>query len=210
MHTLKWAVAVLLCATGLAFNLLSFDSFIFFGLPLIAGVVVAIVNTKRFAGRRTVDQGTDILRIYMGGHLLWSCMRYWMSDLQPVMDHPLGGPFIDSLVLIGAFPGIKTLEGICGVLLLANRFVPLALVLAMPTSVTIFYLNTFVTARLSGILTGPPELGVNLLLLLAYFKSYRPMLAMTARIHPPFAGAEARDPVQNQSEKGAGSAVSAP
>ena len=33
-----------------------------------------------------------------------------------------------SLVAIGAFPMIKTLEGICGLLLLSNRFVPLALV----------------------------------------------------------------------------------
>jgi hypothetical protein len=107
--------------------------------------------------------------------------------MQPAIDHPIGGPFVASLVAMQAFPGIKTLEGICGVLLLANRFVPLALVLATPTSVTIFYLNTFVTARLSGILTGPPELGVNLLLMLAYFQHYRPMLAPRARVAPPFA-----------------------
>ena len=105
--------------------------------------------------------------------------------MQPVIHHPLGGPFVASLVAIGAFPMIKTLEGICGLLLLGNRFVPLALVLAVPTSMTILYLNTFVTARLSGILTGPPELGVNLALLLLYFQHFRPMLAAKAGVAPP-------------------------
>ena len=41
---------------------------------------------------------------------------------------------VASLVASGAFPMIKTLEGICGLLLLGNRFVPLALVLAVPLS----------------------------------------------------------------------------
>ncbi len=181
----KIVIAALLCLAGLAFYLLSFDSFLFFGLPLIAGVAVAVWNTRTKPDWRTLDQAVDILRVYMGGHLLWSCIRYWMSDMQPAIDHPLGGPFVASLVAIGAFPMIKTLEGICGLLLLGNRFVPLALVLAVPTSVTIFYLNTFVTARLSGVLTGPPELGVNLLLMLAYWHCYRPMLAAKTRALPP-------------------------
>ena len=183
--SIKIVFGILICAAGAAFNLLSFDSFLFFGLPLIAGVVVAAWNTRLKPDWGTIDQITDVLRIYMGGHLLWSCIRYWSTDMQPVIHHPLGGPFVASLVAIGAFPFIKTLEGICGLLLLTNRFVPLALVLAVPTSMTIFYLNTFVTARLSGILTGPPEVGVNLLLLLAYFQYYRPFLAVHSRAAPP-------------------------
>jgi hypothetical protein len=181
----KAAVAVLICVAGLAFNLLSFDSFLFFGLPLITGVAAAVVGTVRSSKFGTIDQVVAILRVYMGGHLLWSCLRYWSTNSQPVIHHPLGGPFVASLVAIGAFPMIKTLEGICGVLLLSNRFVPLALVLAVPTSLTIFYLNTFVTARLSGILTGPPELGVNVALLLAYFQHYRTMLVEKASVAPP-------------------------
>jgi hypothetical protein len=188
----KIALAILLCLAGVAFLLLRFDSFLFFGLPLIAGVAVAVWITMREPRVGTIEQATAILRIYMGGHLLWSCIRYWSTDMQPVIHHPLGGPFVASLVAIGAFPLIKTLEGICGALLLANRFVPLALVLAVPTSVTIFYLNTFVTARPSGLMTGPPELAVNLLLLLAYFGHFRPMLAAKVRVAPPFARETAR------------------
>ncbi|WP_052507918.1 hypothetical protein [Sphingomonas hengshuiensis] len=182
--TVKTVIGGAIIAAGLTFNLLSFDSFLFFGLPMIAGVAAAFWNTRRHPGYSTAEQTADLLRVYMGGHLLWSCLRYWMSDLQPAINHPVGGPFVESLVAMHAFPAIKTIEGFVGVLLLVNRFVPLALVVEIPTAVTIFYLNTFVTARLSGILTGPPELGVNVALMLLYFEHYRPMLAGQARVAP--------------------------
>ncbi|MCW3836981.1 hypothetical protein ACFQ1E_13525 [Sphingomonas canadensis] len=185
---IKLVLAAIVCAGGAAFLLLSFDSFLFFGLPMIAGVAVAFWNSARRADWRTVDQVTDVLRIYFGGHLLWSCIRYWSTDMQPVIHHPLGGPFVASLVAIGAFPFIKTLEGVVGIALLGNRFVPLALVLEVPTSMTIFYLNTFVTARPSGLATGPTELGVNVVLLLLYFGYYRPFLVASARAAPPLNG----------------------
>ena len=177
--------AALVCLAGLSFNLLSFDSFIFFGLPMIAGVVVAIVNTIRDPERTAADQITDVMRIYFGGHLLWSSLRYWATDIELTIHHPVAGPFMDSLIAMHIYPAVKTLEGIVGAMLLANRFVPLALVLEVPTSVTIFYMNTFVTARLSGVLTGPPELGINCALMLAYFQYYRPMLMAKAHAAPP-------------------------
>jgi hypothetical protein len=184
----KIALAVLVCAAGAAFWLLSFDSFLFFGLPMIAGVTYAWWNGARRRDWTTADQVTDVLRVYFGGHLLWSSIRYWTTDIQPVIHHPLGGPFVASLVAIGAFPFIKTLEGIVGTALLSNRFVPLALVLEVPTSATIFYLNTFVTARFIGITTGPAELGINCALLLAYYGYYRPFLVARTRASPPFSG----------------------
>jgi hypothetical protein len=177
--------AVLLCLAGLAFNLLSFDSFIFFGLPLIGGVVVATINAWRDPQRTLADHITDVLRIYFGGHLLWSSLRYWGTDIELTIHHPIAGPFMDAITAMHIYPAVKALEGIVGAMLLVNRFVPLALVLEVPASVTIFYMNTFVTARLSGVLTGPPELGVNCLLMLAYFQYYKPMLSAKARAAPP-------------------------
>ncbi|MBU0554549.1 MAG: hypothetical protein KKD64_05875 [Alphaproteobacteria bacterium] len=184
----KIMAAVLICIAGVSFNLLSFDSFLFFGLPMVAGVAVAVVNTRNNPDWRTIDQATDVMRIYFGGHLLWSCIRFWFTEMQPsgAPQHPIAGPFLESLFATGIFPAVKVVEGIVGVLLLSNRFVPLALVLEVPTSVTIFYLNTFVTARLSGLLTGPTELGVNVLLMLAYFHHYRPMLRGKVRAAPPW------------------------
>ena len=104
---IKAVAAALLIAAGFAFNLLSFDSFLFFGLPLVAGVVVAVFRTIRERRFTTAEQLATCLRIYMGGHLLWSCIRYWSTDMQPVIHHPLGGPFVASLVAIGALTVIS-------------------------------------------------------------------------------------------------------
>lgn len=180
----KFIAAALICVAGVAFLRLSFDSFLFFGLPMIAGVAVAVVNSRLDPNRTTAEQVGDVIRIYFGGHLLWSSIRYWTTDMQPVIHHPIGGPFVASLVAIGAFPFIKSLEGLVGLALLSNRFVPLALVLEVPTSMTVFYLNTFVTGRFIGITTGPAELGANVALMFLYFGYYRPFLTAKSKVRP--------------------------
>jgi hypothetical protein len=86
---------------------------------------------------------------------------------------------------MGLYPGIKALEGIVGIVLLTNRFVPLVLVLEVPISFNIFYLNVFITGAPRQLLTGPLELGVNCALLLAYFRYYEPFLRPRAYAAPP-------------------------
>jgi len=83
------------------------------------------------------------------------------------------------------FPGIKTLEGLIGIMLVTNRFVPLALVLEVPTSITIFYINFVVVGEPRQLLTGPLEIGANAALLLAYYRYYRPFLVARAYAAPP-------------------------
>ena len=60
------------------------------------------------------------------------------------------------------------MECLFGIMLLTNRFVLLALVLEMPSTVNIFWLNTFVVATPRQLFTGPQELFLNGVLLLAY------------------------------------------
>jgi hypothetical protein len=120
-------ISVIILATA------DFETYIFFGLPLVAGVVGALILRARDPQRSSADHITDIFRIYFGLHLVWTSVRFWMTDLQPVIEHPVAGPFLGSLTAMGIFPGIKTLEGIVGVMLLANRYVPLMLVLEVPT-----------------------------------------------------------------------------
>ena len=144
--------------------------------------------------RTTSDHVTDALRIYYGLHLIWSASRFWFAGGQPAIPHPIGGPFIESLIAMGLFPGIKAMEGVIGIMLVLNRYVPLALVLEVPTSFTIFYLNVFITGAPRQLLTGPLELGVNCALLLAYFRYYQPFLAARAYAAPPrFLGPSAID-----------------
>ncbi len=184
-------------ASVVALYLLAFaklDTFIFFGLPILAGVASALVLRRLDPKRTTADHVTDALRVYYGLHLIWSSSRYWFAGGQPAIPHPIGGPFIESLVAMGLFPGIKALEGLIGLMLVANRFVPLMLVMEVPTSFTIFYLNVFITGAPRQLLTGPLELGINCALLLAYFRYYQPFLVACAYAAPPrFLGRSALD-----------------
>jgi hypothetical protein len=163
----------------------SFGTFIFFGLPILAGVASALILRRLDPKRTTADHITDALRVYWGLHLIWSAARYWFTDGQPAVPHPVGGPFIDSLVAMGLFLGIKTLEGFIGIMLVLNRYVPLVLVLEVPTSFTIFYLNFFIVGEPRQLLTGPLELAANGALLLCYFRYYQPFLTARAYAAPP-------------------------
>lgn len=175
-------------ASAIALYLLAFahfDTFIFFGLPCLIGVAAALVLRRLDPKRTTADHITDALRVYYGLHLIWSSSRYWFAGGQPAIPHPIGGPFIESLIAMGLFPGIKAMEGVIGLFLVANRFVPLALILEVPTSFSIFYLNVFITGAPRQLLTGPLELGVNCALLLLYFRYYQPFLRARAYAAPP-------------------------
>ncbi|MBC2778925.1 hypothetical protein [Parasphingopyxis marina] len=132
------------------------------------------------------------LRLWFGVHLFYSGVRYFVEfQAQPQVPHPIGGPFIDSLYAMGLFPIIKVLEIVVGAGLLANRLVPMLLVLEMPVSAMIFYLNTLIVGTPRQLVSGPLELGVNIALLLCYFGYFRPMLVARAQPAPAWRRGEA-------------------
>ncbi|HEX7710709.1 MAG TPA: hypothetical protein VF418_07195 [Sphingomonadaceae bacterium] len=187
--------AAIFCAVAVYILVFAkFDTFMFFGFPIVAGVAGALVLRGLDPQRTNADHVTDALRIYFGLHLVWSSSRYWLEGTQPPIPDPIGGPFIASLTAMGLYPGIKAMEGIVGLILLTNRFIPLVLVLEVPISFNIFYLNVFITGAPRQLLTGPFELGVNCVLLLAYFRYYAPFLRPRAYAAPPrFLGSSAID-----------------
>ena len=75
---------------------------------------------------------------------------------------------------------VKYLEILTGAMLLFNRFPLLALILEFPATVNIFWLNTFIVATPRQLFTGPQELFLNGILLLAYsgwmFAAIKPKL----------------------------------
>lgn len=106
--------------------------------------------------------------------------------LQFLPAPPMSGPpaaFAGALVATGyMFPLIKGTEVVGGLLLLGNRFVPLALALLAPVVVNIVLFHTFLT---------PPNpiafgvLALEVFLAWAYRSAYRTMLA--ARVSPDVA-----------------------
>ena len=77
------------------------------------------------------------------------------------------------------FPLICSTQLLCGVLLLLNLFVPLALVLLMPVLVNIIAFHVFLQP--AGIVPGAVFMLLELYLAWVYRKAYLPMLAICAK-----------------------------
>lgn len=107
------------------------------------------------------------LRLFFGAHLLFSGGRYILTGYVPEIPG-IGGEWVAANAAIGVYQAVKYMECLFGIMLLTNRFVLLALVLEMPSTVNIFWLNTFVVATPRQLFTGPQELFLNGVLLLAY------------------------------------------
>jgi len=146
------------------------------------------------------------LRIAFGVHSLVSGLNYFVQIVPPAAIHlSPAAPFVAALDSIGLFAGIKVVEVVVGICLLFNIYVPLALVLEMPTTLSIFYLNTFVDAMPRQLYTGPKELFFNLILIAAYSAYFLPLLTARAEYTPIWRGARnaaGRNPVSGAGQPG--------
>lgn len=107
------------------------------------------------------------LRLYFGAHLLFSGIRYAVTGYVPEIPG-VGGEWVQANANIYLYQAIKYLEIVTGAMILTNRFTLLGLILEFPATVNIFWLNTFIVATPRQLFTGPQELFLNGVLLLAY------------------------------------------
>ncbi|NLA50685.1 MAG: hypothetical protein GX860_00910 [Alcaligenaceae bacterium] len=119
------------------------------------------------------------IRLYFGAHLLFSGVRYALTGYVPMIPG-IGGEWVQANADIYLYQFVKYLEILTGAMLLFNRLPLLALILEFPASVNIFWLNTFIVATPRQLFTGPQELFLNGILLLAYsgwmFAAVKPKL----------------------------------
>jgi hypothetical protein len=106
-----------------------------------------------------------------------------MSDFVDFLPPPdIVGALIDNGIL---FHLAKAVEVVTGLALLFNRFVPLALVVGMSVTVTVFVVDVFKPEfRLRAFLMGTGTMAMSVTLLIAYLDHYRPMLAYKANPNP--------------------------
>ncbi|SPK76515.1 conserved membrane protein of unknown function (plasmid) [Cupriavidus taiwanensis] len=121
------------------------------------------------------------LRIYFGAHLFYSGARFILTSYVPEIPG-IGGAYVAAASDIYIFQIIKYMECVLGLMLLTNRGVLLALMLEMPATVNIFWLNTFIVATPRQLFTGPQELFMNGALLLAYGGYY--VSVLQAKVEP--------------------------
>ncbi len=105
---------------------------------------------------------------------------------QPMGSQPLSHELIVALIDSHLFDLVKLVELLAGICVLTGFFTPLALLACMPVSFCVFFWD----APLEGwgsraAQFGYSVLGCNLLLCLAFVRSYRTMFALRARPRVP-------------------------
>lgn len=136
-------------------------------------------------------QFVTFFRILFGLHLLYSAGAYVFFGWVPSAFHNPASPvghFMVELDKINLYAVVKYIELFMGILVIGNRFVPLAAVMEFPITVMIAYLNLFVEGPLDHrhYYTGIQELAINGIVLLGYGAYFRTMLA--ARAIPKWLG----------------------
>lgn len=118
-----------------------------------------------------------IARTLLGLLFVFASATYFLNLVPPQPELPgAAGAFNNGLVAAGYFmPLLKGTELICGLLLLANRFVPLALVVLAPIVVNIVAVHAFLMPEglVMAIIVAAFELG----LAWAHRKSFAPLFA---------------------------------
>lgn len=134
---------------------------------------------------------TDIARILMGVVYLVNGLNWWVKLITPYPSQSDFVHFLPPPDVVGAmiengvlFHLVKLTELAAGLCLLSNRFVPLALVMALPVTVPVFVVDVFFIAHARGQVMGWGSLILNGYLLLAYLGHYHGVLAARGAATP--------------------------
>jgi hypothetical protein len=129
---------------------------------------------------------TRTARLLLGFVYLLNGLNWWWKVLPypSISDPPLSQtpPFVQSMIDTSfMFGGTKVVEVAVGLALLANRWVPLALVVVFPLTVGIWSVDLFlISTSLRAQLMGWSVLLLNAFLLVAYLRYFTPMLVARA------------------------------
>ena len=128
-------------------------------------------------GNRTFMVVVYAAQFFFGGWFFYNGLNFFVEFFpQPPGSSALAYQLISALIDTGLFAVVKILEGIVGLMLLSNRFVPLAIMLAFPISVSIAHLNLVNVQDPLGIGTGVVILALNGIMALGYLDKFLPML----------------------------------
>lgn len=125
------------------------------------------------------------IQMAFGMHSLISGLNYFLEFLPlPNVQHPIAGPFVNSMTAMGLFDVIKVVEVLVGFALVFNRFVPLALVAELPTSITISWMSVIVVHSPRAVYTGFKEIAFNVILLAWFAGWFTPLFRPRSEPRP--------------------------
>lgn len=158
---------------------------------------------SRLVGRVASDDRVDIafnagtlwcaaitlMRLFLGAWMLNSGYSYWAQEfgLPPAFPQPFGtlpasNQMLVTMVEVGLFDVVKTVEVVGGLCLIFGVFVPAATLMLLPVSAVVFYNAVFLNLRTDRLFS-PTYMGVsclymNIIVVLAYVRYYVPMLSL--------------------------------
>jgi hypothetical protein len=118
------------------------------------------------------------VQFFFGGWFFWNGLNYFAEfTAAPPGSSPLSRELIGALEHTGLFALVKAVELATGALLLANRFVPLAIAVAAPVSLAIAWVMLVINGGAVGTIVGVLALAFTALLAWARIGAFLPMLA---------------------------------
>lgn len=131
-----------------------------------------------------------LMRVFLGA---WMIVSGWnhvgpLLGFPYVFPQPLGNLHLSnvmmvSLIEVGLFDLVKIVEVVAGLCLLFNRFVPLAVAVSLPVSYMVFHNSIVLNLRYERLFSTYMSvwcLYMNVILCLAYFKYFVPLLKFKA------------------------------
>jgi hypothetical protein len=118
-----------------------------------------------------------IVRLLFGAWFVMGGLRYWQPNM-PMGRDPVARDLMQALVDSDIMLIVKLIELIVGVMLLANLYVPLALVIGFPVTLMVAWVCLVIEwPSQRPMIGGGGNLVAHVFLLAAYLKHYRSMLA---------------------------------
>lgn len=149
--------------------------------------------TVAFDGHTLWVTVVTLMRLFLGAWMIVSGYSYWAPHygLPPGFPQPLGtlaasNQMLVTMIEIGLFDFVKTLEIVGGLCLVLGVFVPAATLLLLPVSAMVYYNAIFLNLRTERILN-PTYMGVmclymNVIVAIGYVRYYVPFLVLRSSV----------------------------
>lgn len=132
--------------------------------------------------------------IYAGWMIPAGLNHFYQLYPQPLGNQLISTGVFTALLDSGLFTVVKAVELLAGLMLLIGWRVPLALIMVLPVSFTVWYWDTELQGWWTGsAIYGWAVGGCNAVLLLAYWDSYKDFFVRNARARLPFGAAHGEE-----------------
>lgn len=115
-------------------------------------------------------------QFFFGGWFVLHGLNHWMHFFpQPPGSSPLAAELIGALIHSGLFTLVKAMEVVTGLMMLVNRLVPLAIVLATPIGISIAFMDHTANPDWYGTLTAATIMLFLAIMALGHVRSFLPL-----------------------------------